>query len=240
MAELTTNANTTTNTNQALAYAQIRRDIIYCDLAPGQKLSVRTLEKRLGLGRTPIRESLVRLSEQGLVYTVPQSGTYVSRINLHLAENSRFVREHLERSVAIECCAHLTDEGRETLQRIIKLQEDAVKRHDSRKFFEYDNSFHETLFMIAGRHIVWKMIETHNTHLERFRWLRTQVTELDWKSLVDQHKHMFAAITAGNTDETGFLSSAHLHLMIFEQHAVVSAFPHYFDDTSEIAHVGCQ
>ncbi len=231
MAEPTTNTNT--NTDQALAYDQIRRDIIYCDLAPGQKLSVRTLQKRLGLGRTPIRESLLRLSEQGLVYTVPQSGTYVSRVNLHLAENSRFVREHLEHSVTIECCSHLTDEGRETLQHFIKLQKDAAQRHDSRKFFEYDNCFHETLFKIAGRHIVWKMMEVHNTHLERFRWLRTQVTELDWESLVDQHSRMSVAITTGNTDEAGFLSSAHLHLMVFEQQAVINAFPHYFDDAGE-------
>ena len=90
---------------QAVAYDKIREDIIFCRLAPGQKLSARILEETLGLGRTPVREALVRLGQEGMVFTVPQSGTYVSKIDLQSAENARYVRENLERSVAVECCA---------------------------------------------------------------------------------------------------------------------------------------
>ena len=62
---------------QAVAYDKIREDIIFCRLAPGQKLSARILEETLGLGRTPVREALVRLGQEEMVFTVPQSGTYV-------------------------------------------------------------------------------------------------------------------------------------------------------------------
>ncbi len=215
------------------AYDAIREEIIYCRLTPGQKLSMRALQKRLGVGRTPIRESLVRLGEQGLVYAVPQSGTYVSRINLRMAENARFMREHLERSIIIECCARIDDVSCLMLEELIAKQESAVVARDALNFFKLDNSFHETLFFIAGKHDIWKIIELSNTHLERFRWLRTQVAELDWEDIMDQHRHMLAAIKAGNTEEAGFLSSAHLHLMITEQNAVVNAFPDYFDTIDE-------
>ena len=210
------------------AYFKLRQDIIYCDLTPGQKLSVRDLEEQFGLGRTPVREALVRLSELGLVYTIPQSGTYVSRIDLARAEDARFMREHLESSVIMECCARLTDDGRASLEEVIRRQERAFAAGDARAFFEHDNGFHELIFDIAGRHTVWTTLEAHNTHLQRFRWLRTQVKGLDWNNIMSQHRQMLDAIVNRDPEEANFLAIAHAHLMFTEYRAVTDAFPDYF------------
>lgn len=212
-----------------IAYHKLRQDIIYCDLTPGQKLPVRDLEEQFALGRTPVREALVRLSELGLVYTIPQSGTYVSRIDLHRAEDARFMREHLESCVIRECCARLTDEGKATLEKIIAAQEKALTANDARAFFEYDNEFHQAIFNIAGRHTVWATLEAHNTHLQRFRWLRTQVKGLDWSNIMTQHQQMLQAIMNRDPEEANFLALAHAHLMFSEYRAVTDAFPDFFD-----------
>ena len=216
------------SSNQASAYREIRRRIIHCELKPGQKLSIPALADELGYGRTPNRESLVRVDEQMLVYTVPQSGTYVSHIDLHLAENARFVREHLEHSVSIECCARATDEGIAALEELVAQQQRAVAQHDADDFFKLDNRFHEELFNIAGRSEVWALIDISSAHLERFRWLRTQVQQLDWDEIVRQHREMLAAIKARRPEDAGFLATTHLHLMGIEQDAVMHAFPGYF------------
>lgn len=223
-----------TQNHQSRAYSSIRHDIIYCDLAPGSKLSVRQLEERLELGRTPVREALLRLSEQGLVYTVPQSGTYVSPINLQSAEDARFAREHLENRITVECCARIDRTGRQTLERIIELQEQAVRQHDARTFFMYDNRFHEALFTIAGRHGLWQIIDAHNTHLERYRWLRTQVQGLEWDRILVQHRQILRAVVERNPEEAQYLSTAHLHLMDAEREAVIKAFPDYFGPSADV------
>lgn len=215
---------------QTLAYERIRERIIFCRLAPGQKISARLLEEHLDLGRTPIRESLVRLGEQGLVYTVPQSGTYVSKISLHAAENARFVRENLERTVCVECCARMAAEDRARLAELIGQQQAARTADDAAGFFRHDNAFHEELFRIAGRHDVWTWINTGNTHLERFRWLRTQVEGLDWSGIIAQHTALLDAFDARAPEEAEYIASAHLHLMTHERSAVVAAFPAYFED----------
>lgn len=64
---------------QDQAYNALRSKIIYAELKPGTRLSAIGLEKETGIGRTPIRESFVRLREQELVETRPKSGTYVSK-----------------------------------------------------------------------------------------------------------------------------------------------------------------
>lgn len=213
---------------QAVAYDKIREDIIFCKLAPGQKLSARFLEETLGLGRTPVREALVRLGQEGLVFTVPQSGTYVSKVNLQTAENARYVREHLERSVAVECCARMDRAGRDILEGLLSEQTLAMHERDSRSFFILDNAFHKALFDIAGRTEIWQWIDSCNADLQRFRWLRTQVENLDWSSIMNQHSALYRAIASGDTDEVGYLTLAHLHLMSAEQDSVLAAFPEYF------------
>ena len=212
-----------------VAYHKLRQDIIYCDLTPGQKLSVRDLEEQFALGRTPVREALVRLSELGLVYIIPQSGTYVSRIDLHRAEDARFMREHLESCVIRECCARLTDDGKAALEEIIATQEKALAGNDARAFFEYDNEFHQAIFNIAGRHTVWTTLEAHNTHIQRFRWLSTQVKVIDWNNITTQHRQKLQAIKHRDPQEANFLAIAHAHLMFSEYRAVTDALPDFFD-----------
>ena len=216
------------NSFQVAAYDRIRQDIILCKLAPGQKLSARLLEESLGLGRTPVREALVRLGQEGLVSTIPQSGTYVSKISMQSAENALYMREHLECSVAMECCARIDQTGCETLEGILALQDKALRNRDSAAFYVHDNAFHKELYHIAGRDQAWDWVQSCNTDLQRFRWLRTQVEELDWADIERQHIALYAAISNKDTHEAAYLTSAHLHLMSAEQDSVRAAFPCYF------------
>lgn len=222
-----------------VAYYKLRQNIIYCDLVPGQKISAKEIEERLALGRTPVREALVRLAESGLIYTVPQSGTYITHIDLKHAEDARFMREHLESRVIVDCCARLTDADKATLENVIAQQEDARTHKDARAFFEHDNRFHEAIFEIAGHRNVWLILEAHNAHLQRFRWLRTQVESLEWSSIMDQHYQMLAAIVERRPDEASYLATAHTHLMISERDTVTKAFPDYFDLDQTEAGTSC-
>ena len=218
---------------QSLAYERIRNDIVHCRLVPGQKLSAKMLEDSLGVGRTPIRESLVRLSELGLVYTVPQSGTFVSKIDMATAEDARYVREHLEKRIAIECSACINDEQLAEMREILEKQEAAICENDDEAFFDLDNAFHESMFTVANRHEVWNWISAFDVDLERYRWLRNQVKALDWEIIMSQHRKMFRALCSHDTEEISYMSTLHLHLMIAEQDTVIEAFPDYFVNTPQ-------
>lgn len=225
-------------TNQSLslqeqAYLTLRSKIIYADLKPGTRLSAVGLEKETGIGRTPIRESFVRLREQELVETRPKSGTYVSKIDMERAENACFLREKLERSVLIKCCSIATPAQIKELESILE-ESEALEYSDYRRFFDLDNLFHETCFEIAGRHMLWDWMGSVNTHFERFRWLRACSQEIDWEPIRKQHRLMLQAVKNGNTDEASFLAASHLHLMPEEQGPVIALHPDYFK-TSEPA-----
>lgn len=63
-------------------YDQIRTDIVSCLLKPGEKLRIESLKERYGLGTSPIREALNRLSSERLVMQMDQRGFIVAPVSL--------------------------------------------------------------------------------------------------------------------------------------------------------------
>lgn len=223
-----------TSNLQQQAYKAIRKQIIYSELEPGTKISEKELEERLNIGRTPIREALIQLRNQELIYAVPQSGTYISQINIESISLARYTRELLEKAILAECSAKLTLEGQKVLQVILEETEQAALDQKKRDFFQLDNAFHQTCFEIAGKSEIWSWIESYSTHFDRFRWLRLNTAELDWKRVINEHHTLLQAIIHHDLDEISFLSSLHLHMIIEEQDYVMRQYPNYFIPNSII------
>lgn len=213
---------------QDKAYARIRDGIISARYKPGDRLSMRGLTEELNIGRTPVREALVRLAQEQLVQTVPQSGTYVSLIDLDAAENARFVRESLETEVAGECSARIDRRGSVMMDEIMRKQEDADARRDSLALFQNDNLFHRLMFIIAGRGEVWNWLEAMAVNLDRFRWLSILTEGLDWHDILDQHYQLCDAIVNHRPNEAHYLASVHLHKMLADEKRVMERYPNYF------------
>ena len=64
------------------AYRKLRADIVSCRLAPGQRLTERSLAQSTGFGVSPIRDALTRLDHEGLVRTLPRKGYQVTPLTL--------------------------------------------------------------------------------------------------------------------------------------------------------------
>jgi GntR family carbon starvation induced transcriptional regulator len=64
------------------AYDRIRRDILYGELYPGEKLQIDSISQRYGIGAVPVREALNRLSSEGLVDRKSHRGFYVATISM--------------------------------------------------------------------------------------------------------------------------------------------------------------
>ncbi|WP_063050843.1 GntR family transcriptional regulator [Nocardia arthritidis] len=64
------------------AYRQLRSDIVSCRLAPGQRLTERSLAEDTGFGISPVRDALTRLDHEGLVRTLPRKGYQVTPLTL--------------------------------------------------------------------------------------------------------------------------------------------------------------
>lgn len=210
------------------AYSQLRRRIIFLTYKPGSKLPMAKVSEDLGLGRTPLRGAFQQLQKEGLVNAVPQSGTYVTKIDMQKAEISRFARETLEKEIAAECAALATRADIDKIDEALKLQQVAIDAGAGDDFFVGDNLMHRAIFDIARKGAVWDMLSFSNADLERYRLIRTTSTKLDLSIVLTEHLRLRDAILRHDTTEARFLTAQHLHLMLDESPKVVALYPDYF------------
>lgn len=198
------------------------------ELLPGTSISEKEISLLLGVSRTPVRESFVRLSQEGLLDIYPQRGTVVSLIDLELVEEARFMREQLERAVIRLACDSFPAEQLKALQTNLLLQKVCVEDQDYKKMFELDENFHRTIFEGCRKLNTWAVIQQINVHLNRTRMLRL-AADHHWDDLFTQHQQMVEAIREHEADQAERLMSEHLNLTITDQAHLKQKFPAYFN-----------
>ncbi|MBU9790361.1 GntR family transcriptional regulator [Lentilactobacillus sp. TOM.63] len=217
------------------AYHEIKYKIIHFDYIPGQKISEKTISQELGLGRTPVREAIIRIEREGLIEVIPQSGTYITRIDMADAKDARFVRECIEPKIMLSAAANISDESLATLRKNLSEQDKTASEINPDSFFDLDQDFHHEFYKVVNKEIVWDWLQINNTQLNRFRRLRLKEMDLNWSTIYTQHKNIFEAVVDKNIDDLEYLVNEHLHLMLLERHQVLDAYPDYFRNYDEEA-----
>ncbi|WP_317635775.1 GntR family transcriptional regulator [Xylocopilactobacillus apicola] len=215
------------------AYTTILQKIINTTYQPGQKLSEKDLIQELQIGRTPVREAILRLRQNGLVEAIPQSGTYITKIDIEVAENARFIRESIETQVIKEAAAMNNELEFVRLNAIITNQKSFMKKKQFENFFKEDEAFHQAFYQMTGKEQAWDWLQTINMQLNRFRMLRLKADNLPWDALTNEHEKILAAVKKHEAEEAVQLVKNHLHLMLGEKEALINRFPEFFTNISE-------
>ncbi|GEN50846.1 GntR family transcriptional regulator [Alkalibacterium pelagium] len=217
-----------TITLQDQTYEVLREMIIKLDLYPGQKISESHLIELLKVGRTPIRESLKQLKKQNLIFTFPQSGTYVSRIDMSRALQARFIRECVEKEVMTELCGVMDEKSEKVLWKILDRQRETFKDNNVSDYFDVDNEFHKKCYELVGKAQVWQWIKEASVHLDRFRWLHLKDITFDYNQIVDEHEGLLKAVKSKQVDEVKTLVTAHINLMDEAQGEIIEKYSDFF------------
>jgi DNA-binding GntR family transcriptional regulator len=127
----------------------IHHAVIRGDFKPGEKIPEQELAEQLGLSRTPIREAIRILEQQGLVETRPKSGTYIVRIDREQVRDGLLVRSALEELAVHQAVARLDrrewNDLCEKLQGLLHAIGEAVDRGDPIATTELDIEWHTLL-----------------------------------------------------------------------------------------------
>lgn len=213
------------------AYDALKTMILTLKLMPGQRVDKKDLEQQLGIGATPIREAILRLRREGLFNVLPQSGTFVSKINLDQLYQGRFVRMTIEKVVVAEAADALTTVQHAQLDQMLQMEAIILKSHDYAQFFQYDEQFHEFFYNAARKHFVWEWLLTLNLQFDRYRYLRLSMQSLDWNLIYKQHQEIAAAAKKKDHAVIEKLVTEHLHMVDDDVQVVRDAYPDYFTES---------
>jgi DNA-binding GntR family transcriptional regulator len=181
-------------------YDMVKAMIMSHNIAPGQKVNIDALAKKLKVSQTPIREALARLESDGLIEKVPLKG-YTATSLLTLKEfDELFQFRLLIEPWAAELAAKRIDSvGKAALEAELQSAKTALKFKDMEKveaFTEHDSRFHLLITKISGNDSVTDSFERTHCHLHLFRLFvasqsQTLPGEMKAKFVQDLFKHYY-------------------------------------------------
>ena len=208
-------------------YDTLKEQIISLELKPNVKISEQDIADELNVSRTPVREAFLKLSQENLLTVYPQKGTIVSKIDLELVEEGRFVREKIESAIVKEACETFGEEQLFQLESNLTMQTLCLEKGSYHRLFTLDDEFHQLLFAGCNKLRTWHMIRNMNSHFDRLRMLRL-ASNPDWNVVVSQHKEIFHYISLKETDKAEKLIIKHLNLVNYEKEELRVHYPNYF------------
>ena len=192
-------------------YAQLKRDVANFKLVPGDRFTENEISERLGVSRTPVRQALFRLQQEGFVEVLFRSGWRVLPFDFEQFEQLYDLRMVLETTAIRRLCEDALRVDHAMLEALaaIWLVPAAGRSTDMAQVPEWDEGFHCAIVAAAGNA---EMARVHRDVTERIRIIRrldfTQQPRID--ATYDEHAKILKAVQHKRGDQAAMLLRAHI------------------------------
>ena len=214
-------------TAAASIYAELRDGIVALYLPPGAPLVEKELTARFRVSRTPLREALIRLAEEGLVDVRPQAGTSVARIPLGAIPEAVVVRQALEGTLVELAAARSASTDLAALDRIVERQIAFASLDDRDAFHEADEAFHEAIAAASGHPGIWRVVKQAKMQIDRCRRLTLPALGR-MNQVIDEHRVILDRVRAGDVGGAREAMRVHLDAVLPDARVLSRRHPDYF------------
>jgi DNA-binding GntR family transcriptional regulator len=189
------------------AYDALEEMIVTLQLAPGSAASEAELSQWLGIGRTPIREALQRLSREKLVQILPRRGVIVSDINVKSQLRLLEVRREIDRLVSRSAARRATSAERGRFDALAAAFEGAARTNDDRAFMRTDHEFNELCVQASRNEFAAAAMRLMHPLSRRF-WYVHYKQAADMPEAAKLHAAIARSIAAGDEDAAAAATDA--------------------------------
>ena len=194
---------------------------------PGEAVSEKEIAATYGVSRTPVREAVLRLADEGLVEIFPQSGTFVARIPVSALPEAIVVRKALEETTARLAAERATREQIAGIDATLKRQREFAGRGDREAFHAADEAFHAAVAEAAGHPRIWTLVQQVKVQVDRFRQL-TLPQKGRMALVIREHAAVAAAIRRRDPQAAAQRMGQHLERLLGDIEGLQHLNPDYF------------
>lgn len=192
-------------------YIELKRRIIEMEYNPGDAINEKKLIEEFKVSRTPVREALLKLAQQGLVDLKPRVGTFVTQIDLQSVKYAYEVKKSLEGLAAELAALRATKSEIEELFEIVDRFEHYDIVEDYKACIQDDQRFHQIVRNASKNPILIETLEELNTKTARFlQYINYVLEDKNWfigslrqmaEGIRDGNKELARRITEDHTKE---------------------------------------
>ena len=192
-----------------VVFNTLRQAILTGELKPGERLMEIQLANKLGVSRTPIREAIRMLEQEGLAVTIPRKGAEVAKMTEKDMEDVLQIREALDELAAKIACEQISEEQLEELVATMHEFEESTKTDNVKKIAEADVKFHDIIYQATGNPKLVNMLNNLREQMYRYR-VEYLKDERNYPTLMREHSEIVEGLM---TKDKGRVTEAmHKHV----------------------------
>lgn len=189
---------------------EVRMRIIDGRLRLGAGLSENGLAAELGISKTPVREALLQLKQEGLVEVQPQRGTYVFRLAAEQVVMISELREILEIAAVKMAITRNQAVLTERMERLYAAMREAYEADDPVAYRRLDGEYHETIIELCGNPYIRSAYGQIGFCIQALRSRLSNEAQLNELSIED-HRQMLELVKAREVASLQKLMRAHIN-----------------------------
>ncbi len=186
----------------------LRTAILSGRLSPGSRIMQEEIAASLGSSRLPVREALRIMEAEGLVVLKPNSGAWVSKMDLTECEDTYKIRERLEPLALAESIPHLEAAS---IDRLEEIQDDIESNDDVDRFLTLDRELHLATYAGCRNAQLTTMIHRFWNTTQHYRRAYTRIADSTGRRLVNaEHRLIIAAVRQTDVPDAERFLAAHI------------------------------
>lgn len=189
-------------------YRYVKEGIISRAFRPGDMIYERDLAQALSVSRTPVREALQTLQDDGWLTVIPRKGSRVRPLSREEVEEVLQIRSIIASASIVLTGGRVSPAELAYLHSVIGRQKKAAEEQNSFTFMEADMEFHLALVRLTGNR---RLVAITRDLLDNFLRIGIEALLLaKYSEAIDTHKEILAALERGDTEGARTLMIDHI------------------------------
>ena len=192
-------------------YQILKKEICDGNFPPGHWLQEKELAAQLNVSRSPVREALKQLVDEGLAIEYPNKGVFVKEFTVKDIEEIYEVRILLESYAIKNSVKTITSSN---IKDLMGLLQDLIKHYENNdlaRYIETDTLLHQYIITLGGNSIVSDIYKRIYSQSQQFR-IYSLTTQTRFDDSATEHKNIVENLFSGNWKEADRINRIHLSL----------------------------
>jgi len=180
-----------------VVFNTLREAILKGEVKPGERLMELQLASKLGVSRTPIREAIRMLEQEGLAVTIPRKGAQVAKMTEKDMEDVLQIREVLDELAVSLACDNMSNIEIRDLEERMYHFENSIKLGDIKSLAQSDVNFHDVIYRATGNTKLITLLNNIREQIYRYR-VEYLKDEKAYPTLIKEHRAIVEALKKNN------------------------------------------
>lgn len=194
-------------------YNYLLQAIMEGRLEPGRQLDEKEISESLGVSRTPLREAINRLAQEGIVEEIPYRGNFVRKFSTREVVDLYEVRTTLEMMAIRQAVERMSEEESARIASLVEQTAEAERLGDLEAYGRLDKQFHELIARCSGNQMLMQLLGSMSAQINIVRHMANGSGKTAKKAQFDRER-ILAAVQSRDAEAAALFMEEHIrHVM---------------------------